>query len=402
MNILHVISTIDPAMGGPQAVIMRLAAAQCALGHCVHVLSYGGAEVEGRAFRAAAGIPHVDTIRWHLLPSPGRMERLLGLEASRRLDRLLPAMDVLHLHGVWEPILLKAASMARTIQLPYCVTPHGMLDRWSMQQKALKKRLALRLGYRAMLDRAKFIQALNADEASLMQPLALRSPTAIIPNGIFLEELDRLPASGEFRRIRQMPEDRRYILFLSRLHRKKGLDVLAQAFREVAAAIPDVDLVVAGPDDGAGEDFLAQVRNLGIADRVFTPGPLYGMDKLRALADASCFCLPSRQEGFSIAITEALGCGLPVVISDACHFPEVGSVGAGVVVPLDPMAIAAALGKVLSSPEAAKVMGENGRKLVCDNYTWPRVAQMTVEHYAGRGISPAGRPGVSEGARATY
>lgn len=385
MNIVHIISSIDPAGGGPQAVIMRMAAAQCTLGHSVHVVSYSGREVEERSIRAAANIPGFQQISWHLLPTPDRLERLFCIMGAKLLDKLLPAMDFVHLHGVWEPILLKASKMARTIHLPYCITPHGMLDSWSMRQKAVKKRIALRLGYRGMLNGARFIQALNADEARLMGPLALKAPTAIIPNGIFVEEFIPLPRRGTFRRRLGLPADRRFILFLSRLHKKKGLDILAKAFHQVATALPDIDLVVAGPDEGARNDFLAQIKTLGIEDRVIMPGPLYGQDKIGALVDAACFCLPSRQEGFSVAIAEALACGVPVVISDACHFPEVAVSGAGTVVPLDPTAIGKALTNVLANVRRAKAMGENGRTLVRENYTWSRIGQMTVEHYAGLG-----------------
>jgi glycosyltransferase involved in cell wall biosynthesis len=256
-----------------------------------------------------------------------------------------------------------------------------MLDVWSMKQKRLKKRLALLLGYRKMLDGAEFTLALNADEARLLEPLRLKTPILVIPNGIFLEEFAVLPEKGFFRE--RMPEldEKRVILFLSRLHTKKGLDILAMAFVRLAKSHPQVDLVVAGPDGGARAGFASLVHQLGIEDRVHLTGPLYGEDKLRAFVDASCFCLPSRQEGFSVAITEALACGLPPVISDACHFPEVGTANAGIVVSLDPAEVASALAYVLDNPAMASIMGKNGQRLVRENYTWPRIAELTIQGY---------------------
>ncbi|MEK1886699.1 MAG: glycosyltransferase [Phyllobacterium sp.] len=389
MKIYHVITSIDPAQGGPQSGCIRVAAAQAALGHDVEIISYGGGDVQQRAFRAAHDVPHLTKLHWHLLADPDRIENVLGLNASKVLGSVLPDASFIHLHGVWEPILRHAARIARSLNIPYCVQPHGMLDVWSMQQKRLKKRAALILGYRKMLNGAKFIHALNADEANLLEPLGLTPPRLVIPNGIFLEEFAELPAEGYFaERIPQL-RGKRVVLFLSRLHTKKGLDILARAFALLAKSHPDVDLAVAGPDGGAKDGFVSLVAQLGITNRVHLTGPIYGAEKLRALVDATCFCLPSRQEGFSVAITEALACGLPVVISEACHFPEVRTAHAGTVVSLDPSDVAASLANILDNPAMANIMGENGKRLVRDNYTWPRVAELTLQGYTSPSIKPA-------------
>jgi len=387
MKIVHVISSIDPAQGGPQSVCVRLAAAQSVLGHDVHIFSYGGVEIQKRAFQSAGDVPYFSLIHWHLLEDPDRIEHVLCINGSRQLQRVLQGASFVHIHGVWEPILKSAASTARMNRIPYCVQPHGMLDAWSMNQKRLKKRVALLLGYRKMLDQAKFLVMLNADESRLLESLRLKAPNLTIPNGIFLEEFADLPERGFFGERLSLAGEKRVVLFLSRLHTKKGLDILADAFKLIAASHPDVDLVVAGPDGGALESFVSQISQLNIADRVHLIGPVYGGDKLRALVDASCFCLPSRQEGFSIAIIEALACGLPAVISDACHFPEVKAANAGIVVSLDPAGVASALTCVLDNPAMASIMGKNGQRLVRENYTWPRIAELTI-----LGYSPNDRP----------
>lgn len=389
MKIYHVVSSIDPAQGGPQAGCLRLAAAQAALGHEVEIISYGGSDIRQRALSAAHDVPHLAKVRWHLLADPDRIERVLGLSAARVLRNVLKDASFVHIHGVWEPILKHAARIARSLKVPYCVQPHGMLDVWSMRQKRLKKRVALLLGYRKMLNGAKFIHALNTDEANLLDPLGLTPPRLVIPNGIFLEEFADLPGKGYFAERFPQLQGKRVVLFLSRLHTKKGLDILAAAFSMLAKSHPDVDLAVAGPDGGAKDGFVSLVKDLGITDRVHLTGPIYGAEKLRALMDAACFCLPSRQEGFSVAITEALACGLPVVISEPCHFPEVRTAHAGAVVALEPANVAAAIGDILDNPDMAAIMGENGKRLVHENYTWPRVAELTLQGYASPSFSAA-------------
>ncbi|HEY1922436.1 MAG TPA: glycosyltransferase, partial [Tepidisphaeraceae bacterium] len=171
------------------------------------------------------------------------------------------------------------------------------------------------------------------------------------------------------------------IFFLSRLHYKKGLDFLADAFAIVLRSFPDSRLIVAGPDDGAQAAFESQIARLGIAPRVHLVGPLYAAQKLAALRDCDCFCLPSRQEGFSLAVTEAMACESPVVISTECHFPEVREAGAGVVAELNAPAIAAGIETVLRDPDKAAQMGRAGRELVISRFTWPKVAQQMIGNY---------------------
>jgi glycosyltransferase involved in cell wall biosynthesis len=386
MRILHVIISLDPAIGGPPAVVPRLAAAQAALGYEVHLATYRFTQHGCAAHESLRNIPFFEKVGKHELDPPNRLERLTARRARRGLSDLAAGIDILHLHGVWDPIVRVAADVARSASLPYAVTPHGMLDPWSLRQSAAKKRIALLLGYRKMLTGACFLHALNADEKRLIEPLELACPIEVIPNGVFCEEIEPLPVQGKFYAACASLQGAPYVLFLSRLHYKKGLDYLAEAFALLARENPRVHLVVAGPDGGERGAFERRVQALGIDDRVHLVGPLYGPDKGAALADAACFCLPSRQEGFSMAVTEALACGVPPVISEACHFPEVAEVGAGEVVPLEASAIAAALERVLSDPQRRERMAAAGRKLVASRYTWPRVAEQTLEAYRRHGV----------------
>jgi glycosyltransferase involved in cell wall biosynthesis len=382
MRIIHVIGSFDPAKGGPQAVVVRLAAAQASLGHEVAIVSYSDDEINYRVAKATATIPDFARVRTFMLPMPNLRETLTGGRAARALSHLIMSVDFVHLHGVWETNLLRAAMLCRSFGIPYCVCCCGMLDVWSMKQKPLKKKIALKLGFRKMLDGAAFIQTLNQDEADLMKPLGLRPPSINIPNGIFLNEVE---GSED---VRDGLGERPFVLFLSRLHYKKGLDILAGAFCRIAALFPQVDLVVAGPDGGAQESFLNEIRSMGLHNRVHLIGGIYGAAKISILRKAACFCLPSRQEGFSVAITEALACSVPVVITDACHFPEVADAGAGFICGLSPEAVASGLIAILSDPQRASKMGMAGSCLVRKNYTWPRVAAQTIRAY--QSFQPSG------------
>jgi glycosyltransferase involved in cell wall biosynthesis len=385
MRILHVISTLDPAAGGPPMVATRLAASQAGLGHDVHLLRYHAGDAEPNVARSIEGLPHAAQVTWHALPRPGRIERVLARQAEAVIDALAPSCRMLHIHGVWDPIVRAAGRSARSCAVPYCIVLHGMLDPWSLTQKRLKKKLALALAYRRTLNGAAFLHTLNDDEQRLIGPLRLRAPCEVIPNGIFEEEIADPPPRGTFRGRYPALAQAPYVLFLSRLHYKKGLDYLADAFAIVAARHAQAHLVVAGPDGGERGPFEVRIRSAGLVDRVHVVGPLYGRDKLAALVDAACFCLPSRQEGFSMAITEAMALRLPVVISEACHFPEVAEAGAGDIIDLQPARIAEALLRQLADPALRARMGEAGRGLVLSRFTWPAIARRTIDAYHRHG-----------------
>lgn len=383
LRILHLIGSLDPATGGPPAVAARLAAAQGSAGSRVTIgFCSPNQHVDDELRHAYRQIPGMQAVTFAPLPCRHGLRGQFSARAARpALDRLVAEADIVHLHGVWEALLRAAAANSTRRNLPYVLSPHGMLHPWSLAQKAWKKRLALLLGYRRMLNGAAFLHVLNDDERRLLQPLGLRCPMVVVPNGVFFEELDDLPPAGTFRAAQADLWHDPYVLFLSRLHFKKGLDYLADAFARVADALPGVRLVVAGPDEGARDEFERRVRRLGITHRVHLVGPLYGRDKLAALVDAACFCLPSRQEGFSVAVTEALAVGVPVVISEGCNFPEVAEAGAGRVVPLDAGAVAGALREVLADAEVRRRMGEAGRELVRGRFTWPQIARQMLEAY---------------------
>jgi glycosyltransferase involved in cell wall biosynthesis len=278
-------------------------------------------------------------------------------------------------------LLHRAAQEADRLDVPYCFRPSGMLNPWSLRQKLLKKKLALALAVRRTLNGAAFIHCLNADEAALIKPLGLAPESLVFPNGVFLEELQPLPAPGTFISRHPALRGRRFVLFLGRLNRVKGLDYLAGAWARCAGGLADLDLVVAGPEGGAGGGFRQRIADAGLNHRVHMVGPLYGPEKMAALVDAYCFCLPSRQEGFSVAIVEALACGVPVIMSEACRFPEAGAAGAADIVALDEAELADAITRLARDPNRAKTMSACGQELIRRNYTWPAIASRLLSAY---------------------
>ena len=386
VKIFHVVYTLDPNGGGPPTYVPRLATAEARLGHDVEVFAEEHSSRGGAIDDFLRHVPGFDEVKTSRYTFDGAVQRNMATDLINGVKERMSEADVLHLHGIWQPLLARVASHARKAGVPYVISPHGMLDPYSLNQKALKKKLSMMLMTRKMLNGAAGLHTLNKDEADLIRPLNLTTELFTVALGLNIDELLPMPEPGQFRAAHPQIGDKPFFLFLSRLHFKKGLDLLAEAAAKYVKGGGDWNFVIVGPDGGAQEDLEARIEQHGLKDRMFIVGPAYGDSKVHALVDAGVFVLPSRQEGFSQAITEAMLCELPIVCTTNCHFPEVEEVGAGIVTPLDVDAIADALASVTADPEAARRMGEAGTQLVQSRYAWPMVAAEMVDAY--RRVSP--------------
>lgn len=392
-RVVHVVPSVSPSKGGPANVVVRMAAAQAALGHEVTIISSLKTSDRDAFEQAVRNVPNFGKVRLLISPWTSTLANWVGARVSPLYRSLFPFVDVVHIHGVWESMIVRAAKDAHRLGVPYIVRPCGMLDPWSLAHHGWRKRFAMTISHRQMLNRAAALQALNKVESQLIGPLNLTAPHVVIPNGVSLDEVDSGGGDSEFLSKADGLGDKRFVLFVGRLEYKKGLDFLAQGFARIAAAHRDVDLVVVGPADNALKPFLEAIEKAKLTSRVHVIGPLYGDAKFAAYRRATCFCLPSRQEGFSLAIAEAMASRTPAAVSTECHFEEVGSSGAGIVFDLHAGAVGDALNKMLSAtPRQCEQMGQAGRALVEKHYTWNRIAQQTAAMYATVVQMGRGRP----------
>ena len=159
MRILHVINSLNPASGGPTTACASLAAGQALLGHDVAVFGYRHVPSEADIRVQLSGIRGINALEFLLQPVPSRFERLTGAQAGMAAEELVARCDVVHLHGLWEPLLLRIASVCRREGVPYVLAPHGMLSDWSLSEKALKKKIALAVAFRKLVTHASALHA---------------------------------------------------------------------------------------------------------------------------------------------------------------------------------------------------------------------------------------------------
>lgn len=312
---------------------------------------------------------------------------------SGALDRA--GLDLVHTHGLWMYPSLAALRWSRRWGRPLVVSPHGMLDPWAVRNSAWKKRLAGMLFEHAHLRRAACLHALCESEYRSLRGYGLANPVAVIPNGVELPELDRARTQPNW--AEGLPAGSRILLFLGRIHPKKGLTVLLDAFarfrKESTSVSESWRLVIAGWDQGGYQETLQRQSNaLGLSQSVLFVGPQFGDQKAASLTRADAFILPSVSEGLPMAILEAWSYRLPVLMTPQCNLPEGFRAGAGIEMAPQAADIFAALTKLSAMSESERfAMGENGRRLVAERFSWPQVAAQMRGVYAwvlGRGERP--------------
>ena len=372
MRVIHVISSLAPALGGPSKACIEMARAVAARGHTVEVYTtdFG---LEGRV--RADGAPVTDggaSVRYFPVQRPRALKPSWPLYTA--LARDLPRADVVHLHSLYLFHDWAAGRICRRAGVPYIVRPHGTLDPYIWRRHRARKQVMEWAFQNQVLRRAAAIHYTTEEEMRLAAPRAQGAPGIVVPLGVELDAYDPPPPD---RFLARHPETygKRIVLFLSRLHEKKGLDILVASFGRIAQRFPDAHLVLAGPDDGMGAQVDEWLRKEGAADRATRTGMLEGEDKGAALAAASVFVLPSYSENFGIAVLEAMAAGVPVAISDRVNlWREVERGGAGLVGPCDVDAFTGLLERLLGDPAAARRMGQAGRALAREKFTWPRIA----------------------------
>lgn len=314
---------------------------------------------------------------------------LIGPEPD--LTPYVESADVLHLHGIWQKHTRQGAAIARSRRVPYLVAAHGMAEPWALRHKAIKKRVYLALVERKNLDRAACLHALSRPEVGHLRAVAPRAPICLVPNGVDLAPFDDLPDRAVLEAEHPELAGKFLLLFLARLHVKKGLDLLASAAASVVGDHPSLHLLIAGSDDGARQPFLDQARALGIDGRITMLGHVAGESARRAWGAADAFILPSYSEGFSMAILEALAARRPAIVTTACHFPELAQAGGGIVTEPTTEGVAGALRALLEmGPTERADIAERGRALVESRYTWDQQADRLAEVY--RWVQGGGPP----------
>lgn len=372
MNIA-VLSSISRSAGGVRYAVQYLSKALAQHG------------CESHMFSVRDGFSNEDLLAWN----PLSVELYAGIGplcSSIRLRQMLASLDadLVHVHGLWKDQQWAALQWQKHTNKPVIVSPHGMLDPWALRNSAWKKRIVEKLFARDALDRATCIHALCISEVDAIRSYGLKNPVALIPNGVELPSINISTSENH------SPNRKKRLLFLGRIHPKKGLSELISGWEQ--AGLAEWELLIAGPDDGGHMPKLKKlIKKLGVGASVSFLGPLYGKDKDHLLRESDAFILPSFSEGLPMSVLEAWSYGLPAIISEYCNLPEGIDHGAALLIEPSVESVARGLIQLGTMSDADLLeMGAAGRALVERRFTWDKIAQdmASVYHWSLSGGNP--------------
>lgn len=364
MQAILTVADLRPESGGPSRSVPALGAALADLGVSTHLVSL----CRNRASNHSVIDAH-DKFKTVAVPCRGNIDKITGGGMFQKavLGVCRSAKNVvLHDNGLWLGTNHGTVRAARIAGVPLMVSPRGMLTDWALRYNGWKKKIAWRLYQQRDLRLATVLHATSSAEAEGFRAVGLNQPVAVIPNGVFVP-----PVTSD---TKSSGNQLRTLLFLSRIHPKKGLLMLVKAW---AAARPQGwRVVIAGTDEGGHlEDVISEVRKQNVEDDFSFHGSVEGQAKWDLYRSANLFVLPSHSENFGLVIAEALGCGVPVITTRQTPWEELTKNRCGWWVQDTSEALAEALREATNrTDEERSEMGARGMKLVEDNYTWLGVA----------------------------
>lgn len=306
--------------------------------------------------------------------------------AWKKIRQLVDEADVIHLMGHWGALNGLAYIAARRANKPYVVCPAGALPLFG--RSSTLKRIYNRLIGRAMIrNAAAWVAVTNAEFPQFEEYGVNSSEVQVIPNGVNREDFPAVDSLTFFQRC-QIP-DVPYILFLGRLNRIKGPDLLLEAFLQVREKCPSYHLVFAGPDAGMLPELESRAASSNAGGFVHFIGYVGGNDKVAAYRNASLMVIPSRLEAMSIVALEAGICGTPVLLTDQCGFSQILTVDPRLEVPATVDGLSKGLSSLLPGPENLAAVGKKMQEFVEYAFTWHAAANRYRKLYEGlTGRSP--------------
>ncbi|NEU71599.1 glycosyltransferase [Hassallia byssoidea VB512170] len=377
-QVCHVVASINQNTGGTAHLVADLAATIANQGISSHLFTLDYQQLGSQITPA--------NVKLHSYPATFLSQHMRGFhpQASHALSQLASTeLDLVHNHGLWMFPNLYARQAAKLHHLPLVISPHGMLESWSLKRSRIKKWLAWSLYERKNLHSATVFHATSSEEANSIRQLNLQQAIALIPNGVHLADCNQQASKEVLTELFPELIDQKWLLFFSRLHPKKGIDNLLYVWQKLAAKFSDWHLIIAGPDlIGYQAKLELLVEQFNLQQRVTFTGMLSGQQKFSALSNSDLFILPSHSENFGMVIAESLAYGVPAITTKNTPWQDLATYGCGWWVEDNQQALMIALIEAMEmSSNELQAMGEKGRNLVSVKYSWNSISRKMINLY---------------------
>lgn len=368
MKITHCISSIDEVTGGPARSVT----------HLVEELG----KIESISQVNLLSLQSENPLLSRFSNPKSKLKffeaELFGYSKELKINLQSIQTSLFHGQGLWQLPIHQMSLTARKRNIPYVISIRGMLEPWSLQQSRIKKKIAMWLFQYKDLKDAACLHATALMEVESIRKLGFKNPIACIPNGINIAEFPKKEFSDQHKM-------KRKVLFLSRIHPKKGIELLIEAWDSIDLALRKNWIIdIAGNGEN---EYIDQLNNLikvrGLENQIKIVGPKFGKEKLALYQSADLFVLPSYSENFGLVIAEALSCGIPVITTKGTPWEELETVSAGKWIDIGKQPLLNALKEMMAKSDKERYkMGENGHKLIAENYSVDAVAKKMVKLYA--------------------
>ncbi|PWR71769.1 glycosyltransferase [Methanospirillum stamsii] len=298
------------------------------------------------------------------------------------LKKVIQDFDIIHLHEYRSFQALFVHYYAMKYQIPYIIQAHGSVLP-IFEKLWMKKIFDLFWGNRILQDASKLIAVSKTEKNQYLKMGIPEDKIVIIPNGINLSEYEKLPEYGKFRKKYKINSDQKIILYLGRIHKSKGIDVLINSYSKLLDQTKYVKLIIVGPDDGYLTSIKELIEKLHIQDNVIITGPLYNEEKIEAFVDADVLVYPGILEIFGLVPFESIMCGTPVIVTDDCGCGElINEVRCGHLVNYgDTQILADTIRFSLNHETDCQNNVEIGKKFISTYLTWKKIGKNVESLY---------------------
>jgi len=392
MDILHVVPSFYPCLsaGGVVNASYQLSKKQVEAGNKVSVFTTDSCKTRLKLEkRYEVNVDGVKTYYFRNLSNHLKSSFLIDtpLTMPFKANKIIKNHEILHIHEHRHSLAIIASYYAFKNNIPYVLQAHGSVLPF-FQKESLKKNFDKLWGFKILHNASRVLALTEIEKEQYLKMGIKEENIEILPLGINLKEYDNLPSKGKFRLKYGIANDDKLILFIGRIHKIKGLDLLVRSFRLLKNDLKDelrngssLKLAIVGPDDGFLEELNKLIGKLKLKEDIILTGPLFENDKKSAIVDSDIFVMPSKYESFTTSGLEAMACEKPLILTKNNHIHNWVNNNVGFSCDYDEKDLANSIKQLLNDEELIKNFGKKGKKLIEEKYNWNSVEKQAENIY---------------------